>query len=85
MELQEAVHWTEMLRASKTDVPFVKHNNRSSILRFFSNLFSRDTVQRPVVIPHLRYKTTTNQITPGIKALPRLGHDFVETEIGTEL
>lgn len=85
MELQEAVHWTEMLRASKSDTPFEKHNKSSSILRFFSNLFSsRDTVQRPMVVPHLKYKTTTNQITPGIKALPRLG-DYVETEIGTEL
>lgn len=85
MELQEAVHWTEMLRATKSDTPFEKHNNRGSILRFFSNLFSREPVQRPMVVPHLRYKTTTNQITPGIKALPRLGHDLVETEIGTEL
>lgn len=84
MELQEAVHWTEMLRASKTDTPFENRSTRGSILRFFSNLF-RSEPQRPMTVPHLRYKTTTNQITPGIKALPRLGHDLVETEIGTEL
>ncbi|KAG5900685.1 hypothetical protein JTB14_005949 [Gonioctena quinquepunctata] len=84
MELQEAVRWTEMLRASKTDTPFEKHSNKS-IWRFFSNLFtSNDRVQRPLVVPHLRYQTATNQVAPGIKALPRLGHDLMETEIGSE-
>ncbi|XP_074026144.1 JNK-interacting protein syd isoform X2 [Leptinotarsa decemlineata] len=84
MELQEAVRWTEMLRASKTDAPFEKHSNKS-IWRFFSNLFSsNDRVQRPLVVPHLRYQTATSQIGPGFKALPRMGHDFIEPEIGFE-
>lgn len=85
MELQEAVRWTEMLRASRGDTPFEKHSNKS-IWRFFSNLFSsNDRVQRPLVVPHLRYQSATNQVAPGIKALPRLGHDLIETEMGTEL
>ncbi|CAH0547259.1 unnamed protein product [Brassicogethes aeneus] len=84
MELQEAVRWTELLRASKTDPPFDKHNNKS-IWKFFSNLFTTsDKVQRPLVVPHLRYQASTNQVNPGIKALPRIGHDLLETEIGAE-
>lgn len=86
MELQEAVRWTEMLRASKSDTPFEKNSNKG-IWRFFSNLFTgNERVQRPMVVPHLRYQATTNQVTPGIKALPRIGHqDLIETELGTEL
>ncbi|CAG9856362.1 unnamed protein product [Phyllotreta striolata] len=83
MELQEAVRWTEMLRASKCDSPFEKNANKS-IWRFFSNLFSgAEKVQRPMVVPQLRYQTTTNQVTPGIKALPRIGghHELIETEM----
>ncbi|XP_018571079.1 JNK-interacting protein 3 isoform X4 [Anoplophora glabripennis] len=84
MELQEAVRWTEMLRASRGDTPFEKHSNKS-IWRFFSNLFSsNDRVQRPLVVPHLRYQSSTNQVAPGIKALPRLGHDLIETEMGSD-
>uniref|UniRef100_A0A6P7GY34 JNK-interacting protein 3 n=1 Tax=Diabrotica virgifera virgifera TaxID=50390 RepID=A0A6P7GY34_DIAVI len=85
MELQEAVRWTEMLRASKSDAPFEKNSNKS-IWKFFSNLFSgNERVQRPMVVPHLRYQTTTNQVTPGIKALPRITHhDLIETEIGSD-
>lgn len=85
MELQEAVRWTEMLRASKSDAPFEKHANKS-IWRFFSNLFSsNDKVQRPLIVPHMRFQTTSNQIAPGIKPLPRLANDLIDTEIGTEL
>ncbi|KAJ8980243.1 hypothetical protein NQ317_003751 [Molorchus minor] len=76
--------WTEMLRASRSDTPFEKHSNKS-IWRFFSNLFSSsDRVQRPIIVPHLRYQSTTNQVAPGIKALPRLGHDLLETEMGPD-
>ncbi|XP_044270778.1 JNK-interacting protein 3 isoform X1 [Tribolium madens] len=84
MELQEAVRWTEMIRASRNDTAFDK-KSKQSIWRFFSNLFSgSDRPQRPLVGPHLRYQTATNQIAPGVRALPRPGHDFVETELGSE-
>ncbi|GJQ78772.1 putative JNK-interacting protein [Trypoxylus dichotomus] len=82
MELQEAVRWTEMIRASKSDSSFDKKNNKS-IWKFFSNLFSSgDRPSRPM--PHLRYQASTNQIAPGVRALPR-GQGFLDTELGTEL
>jgi len=43
MELQEAVRWTEMIRASKTtstDNTTITKNNKQGIWKFFSNLFS---------------------------------------------
>ncbi|XP_063910982.1 JNK-interacting protein 3 isoform X4 [Zophobas morio] len=84
MELQEAVRWTEMIRASKNDTAFDK-KSKQSIWRFFSNLFSgSERPQRTLVGAHLRYQTATNQIAPGVRALPRPGHDFVETELGSE-
>lgn len=86
MELQEAVRWTEMLRASRSDAPYDNHGNRS-IWRFFSKLFSgSERVQRPMAVAHLKYQSSTNQVAPGVKALPRLTHhDLLETEMGTEL
>lgn len=45
MELQEAVRWTEMIRASKT-VETLDKKSKQSIWKFFSNLFS-STDQRP--------------------------------------
>lgn len=85
MELQEAVRWTEIMRATKNDSLFDKPNNKG-IWKFFSNLFtSNDKVQRSLVVPHLKYQTATNQLNPGVKALPRIGHDSLETEMGTEV
>lgn len=85
MELQEAVRWTEMIRASKTDTALDK-KSKQSIWKFFSNLFSSsDRPQRAVLEPHLRYRTATDRVAPGVRALPRHGQDYLETEIGTEL
>ncbi|KRT78535.1 hypothetical protein AMK59_8348 [Oryctes borbonicus] len=82
MELQEAVRWTEMIRASKSDSAFDKKNNKS-IWKFFSNLFSSgDRPSRPLLAPHLRYQASTNQIAPGVRALPRSGQGFLDTELG---
>eukprot|EP00095_Tigriopus_kingsejongensis_P005190 maker-scaffold321_size207582-snap-gene-1.30 protein:Tk05190 transcript:maker-scaffold321_size207582-snap-gene-1.30-mRNA-1 annotation:"c-jun-amino-terminal kinase-interacting protein 3" len=39
MELQEAVRWTEMIRANKTDTPIEKKNQKG-IWKFFGSLFS---------------------------------------------
>nr|CAH7741359.1 unnamed protein product [Callosobruchus chinensis] len=90
MELQEAVRWTEMLRASKSDTPFEKQHNKS-IWRFFSNLFSgggsaggADRIHRPVMPAsyHLQYKPGTGRVAPGVKALPRIagpGGEEIET------
>jgi len=40
MELQEAVRWTEMIRASKSTDPQIDKKNKQGIWKFFSNLFS---------------------------------------------
>ncbi|CAH1995293.1 unnamed protein product [Acanthoscelides obtectus] len=94
MELQEAVRWTEMLRASKSDTPFEKQHNKS-IWRFFSNLFSgggsagaggADRIHRPVMPAsyHLRYQPGTGRVAPGVKALPRIagpGGEDIETGV----
>lgn len=85
MELQEAVRWTEMIRASKNDSAFDK-KSKQSIWKFFSNLFSSgDRPSRPLLAPHLRYQASTNQLAPGVRALPRSGQGFLDTELGTEL
>lgn len=39
MELQEAVRWTEMIRASRSDPQQLDKKSKQSIWRFFSNLF----------------------------------------------
>ncbi|KAF5271032.1 hypothetical protein FQR65_LT05382 [Abscondita terminalis] len=84
MELQEAVRWTEMIRATKND-PTLDKKNSQSIWRFFSNLFSSsDRPQRPILSPHLRYRASTNQVAPGVSSLPRPGQDFLDTEVGSE-
>ncbi|XP_030754123.1 JNK-interacting protein 3 isoform X2 [Sitophilus oryzae] len=80
MELQEAVRWTQMLRASR-EPTLDKHSNKS-IWRFFQNLFTgNEKVQKPFTMPPLKYQTATNQVVPGIKALPRIS-DRSEIEMG---
>lgn len=74
-----------MIRASKTGTALDK-KNKQSIWKFFSNLFSStDRPQRPGFEPHLRYRASTNQVAPGVRALPRPGQDYMDTEIGTEV
>ena len=52
MELQEAVRWTEMIRASKTTSDTgINKNNQKGIWKFFSNLFSG--TERPGESPYL--------------------------------
>ncbi|XP_053596944.1 JNK-interacting protein 3 isoform X10 [Microplitis demolitor] len=68
MELQEAVRWTEMIRASKTD-PASISGGKQSVWKFFSNLFTgpadRGSLHRnPHALPHIRYSAPTNQVVP---------------------
>ncbi|XP_076634547.1 JNK-interacting protein syd isoform X2 [Colletes latitarsis] len=68
MELQEAVRWTEMLRASKTD-PASISGVKGSVWKFFSSLFiaptGRGTLLRgPHTLPHIKYSAPTNQVVP---------------------
>ncbi|XP_066147716.1 JNK-interacting protein 3 isoform X2 [Euwallacea fornicatus] len=81
MELQEAVRWTQMLRAS-TEPNLDKHGNRS-IWKFFQKLFSSGERVQTSPVPHLKYQTATNQVTPGLKALPRI-QDRGDIEIGSD-
>lgn len=88
MELQEAVRWTEMIRASKAD-PSSISGTKGSVWKFFSNLFTGPAdrgalVRGPHTLPHIRYSAPTNQVVPA----PPLGtmrrrtlksrHDFFD-------
>lgn len=84
MELQEAVRWTEMLRASRSDPAFDKKNNKS-IWKFFSNLFNTSDRTSSTMSANLKYQTASQHIAPRVRALPRLQHDLAETELGTEV
>uniref|UniRef100_A0AAQ5Z0L0 C-Jun-amino-terminal kinase-interacting protein 4 n=1 Tax=Amphiprion ocellaris TaxID=80972 RepID=A0AAQ5Z0L0_AMPOC len=70
MELQEAVRWTEMIRASKEN-PVLPEKKKSSLWQFFSRLFSssggaakKPAVEAPV---NVKYNAPTSQIQPSVK------------------
>ncbi|KAF1374248.1 hypothetical protein PFLUV_G00247940 [Perca fluviatilis] len=70
MELQEAVRWTEMIRASKEN-PALPEKKKSSLWQFFSRLFSssggaakKPTTDAPV---NVKYNAPTSQIQPSVK------------------
>ncbi|XP_077594650.1 C-Jun-amino-terminal kinase-interacting protein 4 isoform X3 [Stigmatopora nigra] len=70
MELQEAVRWTEMIRASKENPP-LPEKKKSSLWQFFSRLFSsssgaskKPTPEAPV---NVKYNAPTSQIQPSVK------------------
>ncbi|XP_033348971.1 JNK-interacting protein 3 isoform X9 [Bombus vosnesenskii] len=68
MELQEAVRWTEMIRATKTD-PSSISSGKVSVWKFFSSLFTGPAdrgalVRGPHTLPHMRYSAPTNQVVP---------------------
>lgn len=65
MELQEAVRWTEMIRASRT-VETMDKKSKQSVWKFFSNLFSTtDRPQNGPPGPLLRYNAGSHHVTPG--------------------
>ncbi|XP_068118734.1 C-Jun-amino-terminal kinase-interacting protein 4 isoform X2 [Hyperolius riggenbachi] len=80
MELQEAVRWTEMIRASREN-PAMQEKKRSSIWQFFSRLFSPSGTasKKPELPVNVRYNAPTSHITPSIKkkssALAKLPSD----------
>lgn len=84
MELQEAVRWTEMIRASRNDIAFGR-NNKQGIWKFFSNLFTTERTSRPIVAPNLRYQACTHHVAPDLHQALRRANYFLETEVGTEL
>ncbi|XP_049884716.1 JNK-interacting protein 3 isoform X2 [Pectinophora gossypiella] len=77
MELQDAVRWTEMVRASRVDSTMDK-KNKQSIWKFFSNLFSTgERPQRPLSTPHLRAVAAPQ---PAMRH-SRTQADFLETQL----
>lgn len=81
MELQEAVRFTEMIRASKTDS--LDKKNKISFWKYFSNLFTNSDQPIRSLSPNLRYQANTNQLVPGVRALPRSTNDFLDSELGS--
>ncbi|XP_075928405.1 C-Jun-amino-terminal kinase-interacting protein 4-like isoform X2 [Petromyzon marinus] len=66
MELQEAVRWTEMIRASREQLNAQEKRTRSSIWQFFSRLFGPSgTATRRTSQPNLRYNAPSSHVTPG--------------------
>ncbi|KAJ7984776.1 hypothetical protein DPEC_G00358290 [Dallia pectoralis] len=70
MELQEAVRWTEMIRASR-ESPAAADKKKSSIWQFFSRLFSssggaakRPSEASPV---NVKYNAPSSQVQPTVK------------------
>uniref|UniRef100_UPI003AAC8D3E C-Jun-amino-terminal kinase-interacting protein 3 isoform X1 n=1 Tax=Centroberyx gerrardi TaxID=166262 RepID=UPI003AAC8D3E len=60
MELQEAVRWTEMIRASR-ESPQIQEKKKSTIWQFFARLFSTSSspppVKRPYCSVNIHYKS----------------------------
>ncbi|XP_068192020.1 C-Jun-amino-terminal kinase-interacting protein 3 isoform X11 [Antennarius striatus] len=60
MELQEAVRWTEMIRASR-ESPQIQEKKKSTIWQFFARLFSSSSspppVKRPYYSVNIHYKS----------------------------
>ncbi|XP_071402146.1 C-Jun-amino-terminal kinase-interacting protein 4 [Centroberyx affinis] len=70
MELQEAVRWTEMIRASREN-PALTEKKKSSLWQFFSRLFSSSggaAKKPPTEAPvNVKYNAPTSQIQPSVK------------------
>ncbi|XP_077406600.1 C-Jun-amino-terminal kinase-interacting protein 4 isoform X3 [Vanacampus margaritifer] len=97
MELQAAVRWTEMIRASKEN-PVLAEKKKSSLWQFFSRLFSssgggskKPAAEAPV---NVKYNAPTSQIQPSVKkrssALQQLpsdkskAFDFLNEELAVD-
>ncbi|XP_066519376.1 C-Jun-amino-terminal kinase-interacting protein 4 isoform X2 [Hoplias malabaricus] len=69
MELQEAVRWTEMIRASREN-PALTEKKKSSIWQFFSRLFSSSsssTGKKPEAPVNVKYNAPTSNVVPSVK------------------
>nr|CAD7260769.1 unnamed protein product [Timema shepardi] len=90
MELQEAVRWTEMIRASRNDSS-IDQKNEKSIWKF--NLFSSPVRPQHKHNPQLRlrYSAPTQQVSPALDTMKKRslsdrkrGLDFLDTELSSE-
>ncbi|XP_029555003.1 C-Jun-amino-terminal kinase-interacting protein 4-like isoform X4 [Salmo trutta] len=70
MELQEAVRWTEMIRASREN-PAAADKKKSSIWQFFSRLFSSSggAAKKPAEAApvNVKYNAPSSQVQPTVK------------------
>ncbi|XP_045464707.1 JNK-interacting protein 3 isoform X2 [Harmonia axyridis] len=76
MELQDALRWTEMIRAQKGEAYDKKQSQ--GIWRFFNKLFNGSDRPRS----NLPYQSSSTNASPSMRALPRSGQDTIETEMG---
>ncbi|XP_047524106.1 JNK-interacting protein 3 isoform X2 [Pieris napi] len=77
MELQDAVRWTEIVRASRVESTMDK-KSKQSIWTFFSKLFSTsERPQRPLSTPHLKAVAAPS---PSLRH-SRTQADFLETQL----
>lgn len=93
MELQEAIRWTGMIKASRTDPTADPKKNRSSIWKIFSNLFSATDKpqQKPVSTVNVRYNAPSTRLSPALESMrkKRLGEkhrgfDFLDSDLASE-
>uniref|UniRef100_A0A4W5LLG5 Sperm associated antigen 9 n=1 Tax=Hucho hucho TaxID=62062 RepID=A0A4W5LLG5_9TELE len=70
MELQEAVRWTEMIRASREN-PAAADKKKSSIWQFFSRLFSSSggAAKKPAEAApvNMKFNAPSSQVQPSVK------------------
>ncbi|EEC20519.1 jnk/sapk-associated protein, putative [Ixodes scapularis] len=93
MELQEAIRWTGMIKASRTDPTMDSKKNRSSIWKIFSNLFSTadKPQQKPISTVNVRYSAPSTRLSPALESMrkKRLGEkhrgfDFLDSDLASE-
>ncbi|XP_054718244.1 C-Jun-amino-terminal kinase-interacting protein 4-like isoform X2 [Uloborus diversus] len=96
MELQEAVRWTEMIRASRNDPASDQRKNQSSIRKFFSSLFSSSSssekaMRKSPTSSGILYSSPSVHVSPTLDALrkTRLGEkgrsvDFLDSDLASE-
>ncbi|GFT90646.1 hypothetical protein NPIL_143391 [Nephila pilipes] len=95
MELQEAVRWTEMIRASRNDPSADQKKNQSSIRKFFSSLFSSSSSEKNIrkspTSSGILYSSPSVHVSPTLEALrkTRLGEkgknvDFLDSDLASE-
>ncbi|XP_035228089.1 C-Jun-amino-terminal kinase-interacting protein 4-like isoform X1 [Stegodyphus dumicola] len=96
MELQEAVRWTEMIRASRNDPSSDQRKNQSSIRKFFSSLFSSSSssekmIRKSPTSSGMLFNSPTVHVSPTLDALrkTRLGEkgksvDFLDSDLASE-
>ncbi|XKL65617.1 hypothetical protein PGB90_009037 [Kerria lacca] len=80
MELQEAVRWSEMIRATKNDPSLDKKNKHNPFWRFFGSLFSSSSDSRAnagnvpyqnkdLSLGYVHYNAPTHQISPALETM----------------